>query len=204
MSGQKHILIGGAPTTGKSIISKKLAQHYNLPFISTDQLRATVKPYGDPERFPTLYGATGMSAEEFLTRYTVQEISDMEFEQGKDVWPAVRALLEPNTDWHRGCVIEGVNILPKLVAQLDVKNNSSIKPVFLVDLDEERMRKVVYERGLYEPAENYSDDVKEIEVEWAMMFAHRLQREALECGFPCVEVTKSDNDISNIIEVIES
>ena len=78
------------------------------------------------------------------------------------------------------------------------------KAVFLIDLDEDRMRKVVYERGLYDRADKYSDDVKEKEVEWAMLFTHRLKREALKCGFPCVDVTKTNTDLAAVIEAIES
>lgn len=203
MVDEKFILIGGAPTTGKSTMAKQLAKHFDLPWISTDQLRAIVKPYGDVDRFPTLYGASNVSAEEFLTRYSVQEISDMEFAQGKDVWPAVTALLQSNKDWNRGCIVEGVNILPELVANTDYPNKSLVKAVFLIDLDEDRMRKVVYERGLYDSADKYSDDVKEKEVEWAMTFTHRIQKEAVELGFPCIEISKTDDDLSRVIDALD-
>ncbi len=195
---KQFILIGGAPTTGKSTLARHVAQHYGLPWISTDQLREVVRPYANEATHPTLFSAQ-MSAEIFLTRYSPQQIADMEYAQGDEVWPAVCGLLDGDSDWPDGCVIEGVNILPHLVAQEDYPNKEQVKPVFLVDLDEDRMRKVVYERGLYAPAHTYADDVKETEVQWAMLFAQRLQAEAEAYHMPCFNVTKSAQDFANIL-----
>ncbi|MBI1309203.1 MAG: hypothetical protein GC129_05055 [Proteobacteria bacterium] len=194
------ILIGGAPTTGKSVMARALAARLGLPWISTDQLRSVAKRYGSKDRYPCLYDSAGLTAEEFLTRYTPQQVCDMEFKQGGDVWPAVEALLAHDA-WEKGGIIEGVNILPQLVAENKV-NPGLVRAVFLVDLDEERMRKVVYTRGLYDDAANYADDVKESEVGWAMMFARRLQAEAREYGLPCVQVGKTGADVDEVLRVL--
>ncbi len=195
------ILIGGAPTTGKSTVAHELAHRLNLPHISTDQLRDIVKPYGDVKRHPTLYDTQDCTAEEFLTKYTPQEISDMEYKQGNDVWPAVLGILQNSSDWKDGGVIEGVNILPHLVNQ-EYKNKHQVKVLFLVDLNEDRIRDVVYNRGLYGNADTYSDDVKETEVEWVSIFAKRIKEEAMKHKLPCIEITKSKEDISKIIKAL--
>ncbi|OFW87077.1 MAG: hypothetical protein A3J37_07675 [Alphaproteobacteria bacterium RIFCSPHIGHO2_12_FULL_45_9] len=196
-------LIGGAPTTGKSTVAKLLAKEFSLPWISTDQLREIVKPYGDKNRFPTLYDTTNLTAEEFLSMYSAEQIAEMGFKQGDDVWPAVKGLLNNKSDWQRGGIVEGVNILPHLVAEENYVNKEKVKPIFLVDLDKERMSQVVYTRGLYDDADKYSDDVKDKEVEWAMIFAQRLKKEAEKYGFPCVEISKTESDIDAIMRVLK-
>jgi 2-phosphoglycerate kinase len=196
-------LIGGAPTTGKSTVAKLLAKELSLPWISTDQLREIVKPYGDKNRFPTLYDTANLTAEEFLSMYSAEQIAEMGFKQGDDVWPAVKGLLNNKSDWQRGGIVEGVNILPHLVAEENYVNKEKVKPIFLVDLDRERMTQVVYTRGLYDDADKYSDDVKDTEVEWAMIFAQRLKKEAEKYGFPCVEISKTESDIDAIMRVLK-
>ncbi len=196
---RNFILIGGAPTTGKSTITENLAESLSLPWISTDQIRNVIKPYGDQEKFPALYDTVGLTAEEFLAKYTPQQVSDMEYSQGGEVWPAIKGLFMSNSNWRDGGVIEGVNILPHLVAEENYKNKELVKPLFIVDLDEDRIREVVYTRGVYGGADEYSDDVKEKEVEWVMIFAHRLQEEAHKYGFPCIEVTKTDSDLQKVM-----
>lgn len=200
--GKTFILIGGAPTTGKSTIAKSLATKLSLPWISTDQLREIVKPYGDKTRFPSLYDTIGMTAEEFLKKYSATEIAEMEFSQGQDVWPAIKGLLNNTWDWQNGGIIEGVNILPHLITEEEYRNKENTKPVFLVDLDINRMRDVVYSRGLYDDAEKYSDSVKEKEVEWAMIFAQRLKKEAEKYNLPCVEISKTESDLDLVLSAL--
>ena len=195
------ILIGGAPTTGKSVMAQKIAARLNMPWISSDQLRDVVRPYADKERFPTLYDSQGMTAEEFLERYSAQEICSMEFAQAADVWPAIQGLVSNTYNWVDGYVIEGVNVLPRYVAPI-IKDNPRIKPVFLIDLDRDRMREVVYTRGLFDDADTYSDHVKDKEVEWAMMFAQELQAEAEKHGLPVLHVSKTDQDVDRAIELL--
>ncbi len=196
---QVFILIGGAPTTGKSTLARRLARQLSLPYISTDQLREIVKPYGHKEQFPYLYDTAGLSAEAFLAQYTAQEIADMEFAQGQDVWPAIKGLMSCSSNWKDGGIIEGVNILPHLVAEQGYENKDKVKAIFVVDPDEERTRHVVYTRGLYAAAHTYSDTVKEKEVEWAMAFSKQIKHEAEKYNFPCISIGKKDQDLDAVM-----
>lgn len=201
MRVKKIILIGGAPTTGKSTIAKKLAQHLELPWISTDQLRAVVKPYAYKNEYPELLHSENLTAEQFLSKYTPQEVCDKEFAQARDVWPGIKALLAHDA-WSDGCVIEGVNIVPKLMVE-DYPNKEHVTSLFLLDLNEERMREVVYTRGLYAKANTYSDGVKPLEVEWAMLFAKKLKLEAIKYKQPWVEMSKTEEDFQRVLQAID-
>ena len=196
------ILIGGAPTVGKSTVASELAGHFGIPWISTDQIRTVMRSVVGENDGSALFPPKGYSAERFLTEFSAEEIVDMEIAQGEVVWPSVKHFIDHDYTWTDGFVIEGVNILPRLVTR-DYGEQKNIRSVFLVDEDADRIRHVVRTRGLFANADEYSDDVKEKEVEWVTLFSRRLQLESQECGFPTIEVTKSDTDLKNVLSVLD-
>jgi len=140
-------LIGGAPTVGKSTIAAALARHYGLPWISTDQIRDIMRTVADRGDYPKLFTPEHYDAERFLTEFSAEEIARMELEQGEEVWPAIKQFIEDDYTWKQGFVMEGVNILPHLVAR-DFARAEQVRAVFLVDENEDRMREVIFNRGL--------------------------------------------------------
>lgn len=201
MATRKIILIGGAPTTGKSTMAALVAKHLNLPWISTDQIRETMRLVARREDHPKLFNPEGYDAQKFLTEFSASEIADMELEQGEAVWPGIKKFIEDDYTWKEGFVMEGVNILPHLVAQ-DFSDNKEVKAVFLVDEDADRIKDVVYNRGLWDGAKEYSDDLKPKEIEWVLDFSHKLKAEAEKHNYPTVEVQKKDDDLQPILSAI--
>src|SRR3989344_1423868 len=195
------VLIGGAPTTGKSTIAQLLASHLGVPWISTDQIREIMRAVASRKEHPKLFTPEDYSAERFLTEFSAEQIAAMEMEEAEEVWPGIRKFIKDDYVWKDGFVIEGVNILPHLVAK-DFTNEPHIKPVFLVDEDADRMRQIVFTRGLWDDANTYSDDVKEKEVEWALLFSHKLKAEAEKYGYPLVEVKKGEDDLRAVLRVL--
>ncbi len=201
MKEKNIILIGGAPTVGKSTVAALVAKHFDLPWISTDQIREIMRRVAKREDAPKLFNPEGYTGERFLTEFSSEEIVQMEIEQGEAVWPVVKDFILDDHTWKEGFIIEGVNILPYLVSG-DFKDNKSIKTIFLIDEDADRMREVIYNRGLWDDAKKYSDDVKEKEVEWASLFSHKLKAEAEKYGYPVVEVKKGVSDLETILRVL--
>lgn len=185
----KIILIGGAPTSGKTYLAKKLSQELNIPWISTDTIREQMRGIVRKEDYPALFkhaGATGDMAEEFLTQNTAKEIVDHQNTESEDVWKGVKALIEGDYVWG-SMIIEGVAILPHLVSEI-IKMEPVLKPIFLVDEDEERIHDTVFTRGLWDDADKYPDSVKEKEVEWVKEFNHYLIEECEKYNFPIVRI----------------
>lgn len=195
------ILIGGAPTVGKSTLASLVAKHFGLPWISTDQIRELMRLVARPEDYPKLFNASGYNAESFLTQFSAEQIATMEMEQGEAVWPGIKKFIEDYYSWPQGFVMEGVNILPQLVAS-DYGELKFIKPVFLADDDEERVRTVVFSRGLWDEARTYSDSVKEKEVEWALLFSKKLKAEVKKYGYPWIEVKKTNADLALVLSAL--
>lgn len=195
------ILLGGAPTTGKSTIAELLSKHLGIPWISTDQIRETMRTVADRKKFPKLFNPEGYDAERFLTEFSAEQIAVMELEQGEAVWPGIKKLIEDDYTWEKGFIIEGVALLPDLVAK-NFKDNTHIKAVFLVDEDADRIRNVVFTRGFWDDANSYSDEVKEKEVEWVLLFSHKLKAEAGKYGYQSIEVTKNNNDLQAVLKAL--
>lgn len=203
MSNKKIILIGGAPTTGKSTIAKSLSKRLNLPYISTDQIRALLRSVASKEQYPELFNSSEFDAERFLTELSAEEIVEMEFRQGEETWAGVRALINDcDYEWKDGCIIEGVGIIPKMVAK-DYRDDPHITALFLGDHNISRMRDAIYKRGLWDDAHKYGDHLKEKEVEWVSLYGSRLEVEAKRHGFPCIEIQKNDDDIKRVMSIIE-
>ncbi|MEZ4753035.1 MAG: AAA family ATPase [Bdellovibrionota bacterium] len=196
------ILIGGTPTVGKSTIAKLLSKHLSIPWISTDQIRIIMRATANRADMPKLFNPENYSAEKFLTKFTAEEIVDLELEQGDATWIGIKTFIEDDYVWSEGFIIEGVNILPNLIAR-DFKASSSVKGIFLVDGDEDRTREVVYTRGLWDNADRYSDNVKEKEVEWSMLFDKKIRNLAKEYDYPCIEITKSSKDLQSVLAALD-
>ncbi len=195
------ILIGGAPTTGKSTVAKLLSKHLDIPWISTDQIRQILKSVAHINDYPGLFNTEGYTAEKFLTEYSSEQIVEMEFASGEETWVGVKNFIEDAYPWTDSYIIEGVGILPHLVSR-DFKENSEIKPIFLIDEDADRIRDVVLNRGLWGSAKSYSDELKEKEVEWVRLFSHKVKNEANKYEYSLIEVSKKDSDFEKVLSAL--
>lgn len=194
---QQIILIGGAPTTGKSTVARLLSDRLNIPWISTDMIRTMMQKVCNKNDYPNIFRNENYTAEKFLTEFSTEEIVRREHEENDVVWDGVRALIGDGYPWE-SFIIEGITIEPHLVAR-DLLDNPRIKTVFLIDEDEDRIRDVVFNRGLWGSAKTYSDEVKGREVDWVKLYSQNLKKEAERYNFPCIEVSKGKDDPEAVI-----
>lgn len=195
------ILIGGAPTVGKSSLAQALSTELGLPWVSTDQIREVMRSVASKKDYPGLFCFSGYTPETFLTKYTPRQTSDTEYRQCKEIWHGVKAFIDIDYTWPDGFIVEGIGILPHLVKR-DFGKQPNIKAIFIGDNDEARMRKVVYERGIWTHAKDYSEDIKEKEVQWAKIFNQRIKAEATEHKYPWLEIEKNQSDLAKIIKAL--
>ena len=200
---KKVILIGGAPGTGKSTLAKNIAKHLDLPWISTDQIRGIIRDYASRERYPDLLLPEGFdTAEKFLNNFSAQEIAEMEYRQSYDVWPAIKYLIEENSSWEKGVIIEGVNIIPELIAENTIEH-SNVQAIFIIDEDYDRLRDVVYGRGIWDRADSYTDDLKPKEIEWVTLYTGLIKASAEKYGYPILKVEKNENDFTKALLILK-
>ncbi len=197
------LLIGGMPTAGKSTIAENLSNHLKLPWISTDQIGAILRAVATREKYPKLFTWEDYDGFQYLNEYTPDELAEREFAKSEAVWLGVRKLIKEDHTWNDGFIIEGDDILPRLVAQ-DFSDVSNVRAVFVGDLDIERIRKVVLTRNFVGgDARSYSDDVKQKEVEWILNYGKKLKNQALKYTMPWVEVDKSEHDLAKVLSALE-
>lgn len=170
------ILIGGAPTVGKSYLAKKLGKELKLPWISTDAIRGnmrkTVTNRGD---YPHLFDFKERDAVPYLNAHTPQEIVDHTNLENMQVWRGVVDFIDEGS-FGDSYIIEGMAILPKEAALL-MKKDTRIRSLFLVDHNIGRLRDIIYTRGLWDDAFKYSDTVKEKELQWVLLFNDWIEKE---------------------------
>lgn len=199
------ILIGGSPTAGKSYTAKKLAEDLKLPWISTDLIREQMRWIVKKEDYPNLFHHFDVGpdkAVEFLTHNTAEQIVEHQNKESEDVWKGIRGIIEGDYVWE-DFIVEGVAILPKLVANQEWKIKKDIKAIFIIDEDKDRVRNTIFTRGLWDEAEKYSDDVKEKEVEWVFAFNNYIKGEARKYNFPVVSIGDRDDYIDRVKELLK-
>ena len=202
MQQRPRILIGGAPTVGKSTAAAALAAHLGLPWISTDQIRDVMRTVADRRQHPNLFNPEGHHAESFYRTFSAEEIAALEIAQGEAAWIGIKALIARDYTWPQGFVVEGVNLLPHLVAR-DFGDDAGVQAVFLTDANPARMREVILTRGIWDEAGRYPDSVKEQEFAWIMRFDGWLQEEARRHRFPVVALEKDGRDLKRIREALD-
>lgn len=200
MKNKEIILIGGGPTVGKTSIAKLLSKHLNIPWISTDIIRGIMKGTVKLEDYPNLLKYKDYSAEEYLTKFSVEEIIQIQNAESEEVWRGIKTLINNSYPW-KSFIIEGVAILPHLVKK-DFDKVENIKTIFLIDEDADRIKNVVWNRGLWGAAKTYSDDLKSKEVEWARAFGIKLKKEVEKYGYSCIEVRKDNSDLDLVIKAL--
>src|SRR5690606_2637477 len=119
-------------------------------------IRETMRELVSKDKYPKLFKERKYTAEEYLTKFTTEQIVENQNRESLDVWRGVEAFIKTDYLWG-SFIVEGVAVLPKLVHEFEVKGKI-LKPVFLIDEDADKVRDVVYSRGLWDDANTYSDD----------------------------------------------
>ncbi len=99
----KIVLIGGAPTAGKSYLARHLAEELKLPWISTDTIREWMRGIvKDKENYPYLFGRAFENYSDpaaFLGPKTIEEIIEHQNNESIEVWRGVNSLIDTDYVW---------------------------------------------------------------------------------------------------------
>lgn len=139
-------LIGGSPRCGKSIISKRLAKKLDCPTFACDYLRPIVIAYTPKEelnqKFPfiKMYDDIGHSNDVFFENNSAEEMLAADLVEAKTLWLGIREFVKQKAVLDRDVVIEGVQLLPELVAKLQgEKYFKNIRVAYLIKEDEQQI-----------------------------------------------------------------
>ncbi len=196
MDNRKIILLGGAPTTGKTHLAKRLGKDLKIPWISTDTIRDQLrKTITDRVSFKHLFNFENRDLA-YMTSYlntsTPQEVVDDINMENEEVWKGVMDFINEGSLGDK-YIIEGMAVTPEKVASL-IQTNSNIKPLFIIENNSNRIRDVIYTRGLWDAAYKYPDRLKEKELSWVVLFNSWIESECKKYNLPYIEINTANED----------
>ncbi|MFD0618420.1 2-phosphoglycerate kinase [Paenibacillus sp. GCM10027629] len=104
------ILISGNSRTGKTLMSQKLLEKYQIPYLSIDHLKMGLY------RGDSACGFTPLDSTELI---------------GEKLWPIIKGIIMTNIENNQNIIIEGCYILPHFIKDFEVEYSEKIISVFI-------------------------------------------------------------------------
>lgn len=116
--------LGGPPRVGKSVMAKLITSQHGISAVSTDSLGVVLETVLNPEAEPDLFAVSKFNelAEADRVKLMVENPTrriDYQRQESTAVWRAVAPFVLREQEEGRDLVVEGVAVLPELVAQLE-------------------------------------------------------------------------------------
>ncbi len=127
------LLIGGASGTGKSSLAYQIARFYGVNVLEVDDVHQMIKAVTTKTDFPAIHHwETGVDWQEIGVQSNVQWLRDV----GKEMLPALTALVERHLEDRLPIIIEGDFIHPELAASF---TNSEVKALFVLENKQQQL-----------------------------------------------------------------
>jgi 2-phosphoglycerate kinase len=199
--------IGGPPRVGKSLIAKAIIAHHDISVVSTDTLGAVLETVLDPEAEPGLFAVTRFNelAEADRMRMMVGNATlriACQIEESTAVWRGVKPFVLKEQDQDRDLVVEGVAVLPDLLAQLE---GVDYRVVFVGNQGQKHQENI--KRSAKENAHDWmrhaSDEYMGAFASFVVAMSAYFEKEARRYGFKYIEMGgRPFNDA--LVEVVAS
>ncbi|MGH1428840.1 MAG: hypothetical protein ACRBEE_12925 [Arenicella sp.] len=149
------ILLGGAPNTGKTTVSRLIASRLNYACLSTDDLLRAITSVTTPKTHPDLHFMTDWATQEYYVNHSVDTLILHAVERFKTFRTAIDTVIKSHVSRGSPIVIEGFGLWPEEIKNLDLPDTGmawlvadetlldqrtrSIRPIYEGASDEERM-----------------------------------------------------------------
>lgn len=175
----QYHFIGGAPLTGKSTLTRSMAGYIPL---STDVIRDFLINILPADQHANLFYDQGLDAVGFYDKYKdAKTVFEHELKQAAATQKGIDAVIKTDFEWDK-IALEGIAITPEYLAKLK-DSGLDFEYTFLYDEDVNRMKERIYSRGLYDDADKYPDYIKEIELQWVVMYNEYYKTECEKYKF---------------------
>ena len=200
-------LIGGPPKCGKTTLAKKLAQAYQIPWISADTLQNIVWAYTPKEKHSELFPHSYLRKESndaFYSKHSTQQIVKNYIAQGKTTYDAISMMAETYLTDKDDFIVEGYQVTPETVDRIFKKfGKEHAKAVFLVKYNEQKFIQDIHKSTtpndwIIRKTKNkatYGRIAKMI-----VEYSHYFEKEAKKYGF---KIFNMDNEFENQLNAIE-
>jgi 2-phosphoglycerate kinase len=187
-------LLGGPPRVGKSKISKLITKKRGISSVSTDSLGAVLENVLDPQTAPGLFAVSKFNEMtladkiELMVEKTSRRI-DYQIEEGQATWRAVAPFIRREEEEGRDVLVEGVAVLPELVAQLE---DADYRAVFVGNQGEDQEENI--RRSATEDERDWmrgaSEDYIHAFAVFVKQMSHSIEKEAHEHGLAYIEMSE--------------
>ena len=200
--------IGGAPRIGKTILSLALAEKVKGHFVSTDSIRnASKKACRDQNSDLFILNKTEhIPEEEWLKDHNELPEKVIEYQNRESIalWPSIVSFCNSFCEDNAIHIVEGVALLPSLVAQMKNKPNH----IFYVGNTNEKHVQSMLDFAKNSPqwdwmgASGYSDEKIRAMANFVKEMSLYFKNEAEKFAFPYYEINDDDftGSISKVIE----
>lgn len=193
-------LIGGPPRCGKTIVARQLAKKQSTSWISTDTLESVVARYVPDSqwdsKFPksVIRTITNNSNDEMYDKHSAEEIVSAYRQQAKTLHKGINVFAETILKDGDSFILEGHQIQPQLIADIQNKYPEKVKAVILVRLKvdiiikraKEHTRKGDWFVEKTKEEKTYGKIAKMIR-----LYGEQLQREAEALDIPVINMDEN-------------
>lgn len=182
-------LIGGAPRTGKSIISNLLMQELSISWLSTDVLRTVIHDVTPAEEQAIKFPYGGFTSADQLTEMQVKQMVDWQITETNSLQTCINSLIRHQIDVRDNQILEGVHLSPQHIRMLmdNPLFKDQIRSVFIISTDEsiqlESMRK---NTSHFDWLAGASDEAFESVANFVVAYGKWIQKECERYNLPYV------------------
>jgi 2-phosphoglycerate kinase len=184
--------LGGPPRVGKSLMAAAITRQHGISAVSTDSLGVVLETVLDPEAEPGLFAISRFNelAEADRMKLMVENPSkriDYQIQESTAVWRAVEPFILREQDEGRDLVVEGVAVLPELVARLE---SIDYRVVFVGNQGHRQKENI--QRSAKENEHDWmrhaSDEYVAAFAEFVAAMSSYIEKEARRCRFEYIEM----------------
>ena len=184
MTYPKVILIGGAPTSGKTSLARKLAGKLEYCCLSTDDAVQAVRAVTTPETHPGFHVMAGQDYREYYINHSLGNLISDAQHQHQTTWPAIEELIRVHAMWSAPAIIEGWGLQPEQVAELNLPRVQSLWLVVDETALECRIRKA---KDFLQGASDVEKLIQQF-LGRTIWFNRHIRQAAIELGMPILEL----------------
>lgn len=160
----KVILIGGAPNTGKTTVSRIIASRLNYGCLSTDDLLKAITSVTTPASHPAFHFMAGWSTQEYYVHHAGDALMSHNAERLQVFRLAIDGVIKSHLAKDDPIVLEGFGLYPEALKGLTLpdvgmvwlvadealldKRTRAITPLYAGASDEERLIRHYVERSV--------------------------------------------------------
>ncbi|MGB0886270.1 MAG: hypothetical protein ACPGR5_07575 [Chitinophagales bacterium] len=189
----KKIFITGIPTAGKTFLANKIAKKTGSIHIKIDDLRKEMIEQKSLKTYVNFF--LNKNEKEYWENITPEKHWQNIIEQSEAFWPFILAKIKEYKNLEKAIIIEGVNLLPHLVKDLNISG------IVLLGESEES----TFSRLKANPRWGNSEELLSEEAKWFYNIeGEKYKKEAEKYNFKCFKKKElAENEITKMLINIE-